>query len=208
MREVSRQIPSTIMVKRMRDFNSGILKQLLRVLRMELNIYVMTGPVCPAALAGSFAFAFGRRFGLDQLAGASQFLYLGPRGGAERMRPDRQLARQFAVAQDFDPLFPAVGQAQAAQGRLIHRRAVLKVVERLQIDRNVAHGKAGVVKAPFWHAADQGHLAAFKSNPNRTARAGCLALAAAPAGLAVAAGFALAQPLAPMLGAGTRFKIV
>src|SRR5665213_3706732 len=37
-RQAKRQIPSTISVKTIRDFNSGILKQLLNVLRMALNI--------------------------------------------------------------------------------------------------------------------------------------------------------------------------
>jgi hypothetical protein len=51
-------------------------------------------------------------------------------------------------------------------------------------------------------------LAAFKSNANRTAGTGCLPLAAATAGFAVAAGFTLAQPLAAVPGTRTRFEIV
>src|SRR5580700_3024545 len=39
MREATRQMPSTIMVKRMRDFSSGILKQLLNVLKMDWIIF-------------------------------------------------------------------------------------------------------------------------------------------------------------------------
>ena len=66
----------------------------------------------------------------------------------------------------------------------------------------------GVVEAALGYAPDQRHLAAFKADADRTAGAGRLALAAAAAGLAVAAGFALAQPLAAVLGAGTRFQIV
>ena len=69
-------------------------------------------------------------------------------------------------------------------------------------------GMAGVVKSALGNAPDQGHLPTFETNPNRAAGPGRLALAAAPAGLAVAAGFALAQSLATVPGAGTRFKIM
>ena len=44
-RQAIRHIASTTMVKTIRDFSSGILKQLLRVLRMEVNIYGVTGQV-------------------------------------------------------------------------------------------------------------------------------------------------------------------
>jgi hypothetical protein len=51
-------------------------------------------------------------------------------------------------------------------------------------------------------------LAAFKSDANGTARTGRLAFAAATAGLAVAAGFALAEAFAAVLGTGAWFEIV
>ena len=66
----------------------------------------------------------------------------------------------------------------------------------------------GVVEAAFGNAADEWHLAAFEANADGTAGTGGLALAAAPAGFAVATGFALAKPLAAVLGSGTRFEIV
>jgi len=66
----------------------------------------------------------------------------------------------------------------------------------------------GVVEAPFRDAPNQGHLSAFESNTNGTAGTGGLAFATAAAGFAVATGFALAQPLAPMPGTRTRFEIV
>ena len=69
-------------------------------------------------------------------------------------------------------------------------------------------GEAGVIKAALGNAANQRHLAAFKPNANRTAGTGCLALSAASAGLAVAAGFPLAEAFAAMLGTRTRFEIV
>ena len=49
---------------------------------------------------------------------------------------------------------------------------------------------------------------AFKADADRASGAGGLAFAAPAAGLAVAAGFALAEPLAAMFGARPRFKIV
>ena len=66
----------------------------------------------------------------------------------------------------------------------------------------------GVIEAAFGNATDKGHLATFEANPNRAARTGGLALAAAAAGFAMAAGFPLAKTLAAVLGPGTRFEIV
>ena len=106
------------------------------------------------------------------------------------------------------PAAAAVRQPRAPQRRFVHARAVLEAVERLEVHRQVARGMAGVVKAALGDAPDQGHLAALKTDADRTAGAGGLALAAASAGLAVAAGFTLAQPFATVPGAGTRFKVV
>ena len=58
----------------------------------------------------------------------------------------------------------------------------------------------GIVKAPLGHAPNQRHLPALETRTDRTTRARRLALATAATGLAVSAGLALAQPLAPMLG--------
>jgi hypothetical protein len=65
-----------------------------------------------------------------------------------------------------------------------------------------------VVEATLGHAPDERHLAAFETDADGTARAGRLAFAAAARGLSVAAGFALAEPFAAMLGARTRFEIM
>jgi hypothetical protein len=40
IKEARRQMPSTIMVKKILDFSSGILKQLPKVVRMDLSIDV------------------------------------------------------------------------------------------------------------------------------------------------------------------------
>jgi hypothetical protein len=49
-----------------------------------------------------------------------------------------------------------------------------------------------IVKPALWNAPDQGHLTAFETDADRASGPGRLALAATPAGFAVAAGFALA----------------
>ena len=121
---------------------------------------------------------------------------------------DGQFAGQFAVAQDFNSLSAPVGRPGTAQSRFIDGRAVLKSVERFQIDGDIADGKTGVVKAAFGNAANQRHLSAFKTNADGTAGPGRLAFSAAPAGLAVTTGLPLAEAFAAMLGTGTRFEIV
>jgi hypothetical protein len=67
---------------------------------------------------------------------------------------------------------------------------------------------ASIVESALGNAPDQGHLAAFEADANGTARPGRLAFAAPPAGLAMAAGFTLAQSFATVPGAGTRFEIM
>ena len=105
-----------------------------------------------------------------------------------------KFAGQFARAQNLDALAGSVGQADAAQRGFVHRRAVVKFVERFQIHWNVTDGESLVVKSALGDAADQRHLAAFKSDANGTAGTGRLAFATATTGFAVAAGFTLAQP--------------
>jgi hypothetical protein len=95
-----------------------------------------------------------------------------------------------------------------AQCRFIDCCAVLKAVERFQIDWDVADGEPGIAKAAFGDAPNQGHLPAFKPNANRTAGSGCLALSTASAGFAVTAGFTLAEAFAAVLGTRARLEIV
>ena len=66
----------------------------------------------------------------------------------------------------------------------------------------------GIVESALGNTADEGHLATFKPNTNGTAGPGSLAFAATTAGFAVSAGFALPEPFATVLGAGTRFKVM
>jgi hypothetical protein len=62
-----------------------------------------------------------------------------------------------------------------------------------------------VIETALGNSADEGHLAAFKADANGAAGSGRLAFSAASAGFAVTAGFALAQPFAPVPGAGPGF---
>jgi hypothetical protein len=65
-----------------------------------------------------------------------------------------------------------------------------------------------VVEAPLGDTPNQRHLAAFEADADGTAGTGGLTFSAATAGLAMPAGFALAQTFAPMFGAGAGFQIV
>ena len=102
----------------------------------------------------------------------------------------------------------ALRQPNAAQSRLVHPGPFLENIKRLHVDGDVTGAVAGVVETALWDAPNQRHLAAFKSDADGTARAGGLAFATATAGLAMAAGFALTEPLATVLGTGARFEIV
>ncbi len=121
---------------------------------------------------------------------------------------DGKLALQFAVSQNFNSLFPPIRDAGITQRRFIDGGTVFEIVERFQVDRDVANRETLVVETALGNAANQRHLAAFKSDADRTAGAGGLAFSTATAGFAVAAGFTLAEPFASMLGSGTGFKIV
>ena len=222
----SRQMASTIKVNRIRDLSSGILKQLLKVLAMAENMVVLNSegqspnsqfekllsstwkPQGLAASALAFAFAGCAHFGAtsSHVPPLASILVL-----AEALKA-WALTVSFRV--NSPPpriLMPAprpLARPALAQSRFVHPGAVVEMVERFQVDGQVAGGVARVVESALGNAANQRHLAAFEADANRTAGAGGLALATAAAGFAVAAGFALAQPLAAVLGAGTRFEIM
>ena len=124
------------------------------------------------------------------------------------MGADGKFLGQVTIAKDFDSAGAAVGQAGLAQEGLIYARAVIETIQCFEVDRDVARGMAGIVKAALGNAADERHLAAFETDTDRAAGTSGLALATAPAGFTVAAGFALAEPLAAVLGSGPWFEIV
>src|SRR5262245_17316338 len=102
----SRQIASTAKVKMIRDFSSGILKQLLKVLAKEESI--STGVrnqepdlICPRpslTLGLGLRGFFCRR---NHFAGATFGFDLRLRRSTERVRADRQFAREIPIAENF-----------------------------------------------------------------------------------------------------------
>src|SRR5262245_11274677 len=124
------------------------------------------------------------------------------------MGADGQFFGQVAAAKNLDAVEPAIGQTAFAHQRLIDARLVFELVQRIEIDRMVSERVTCIIKSTFGNAPDQRHLAAFKPDADRTARTSRLAFATAAAGFSVAAGFTMAQALAPMLSAWTRFEIM
>jgi hypothetical protein len=123
------------------------------------------------------------------------------------MGGDGELPGQFALAKDFDAE-RAVGEAGATERLFVNARAVLEHVKGVEVDRQVTSGVAGIVKAALGNTADEGHLAAFKSDANGAAGPGGLAFATATAGFAMAAGLALTEAFATVPGAGPGFEIM
>jgi len=124
------------------------------------------------------------------------------------MRGNVQFSRQLAVTENLVAFAAAIGKAGFAQRRFIDASAVIKLVQVLNIDRQITSGMARVVEAALGNAADERHLPTLEANADRAAGSRGLAFAASAAGFSVAAGFALAEPLAPMLGSRTRFEIM
>ena len=151
------------------------------------------------------------RFGFfrsDDFAGTAFGFDFRARGSAESMCADSQLAGEFAITEDFHAAGRPIGQAGTAQSGLIDSCPVFKLIEGIEVHGDVASRMTRVIESALGNTANERHLSAFKADSNRTAGAGGLAFTAAAAGLAMAAGFALAKALAAMLGTGTRFKIV
>src|SRR5882672_68644 len=119
-----RQTASNPSVKRMRDFSSGILKQLANVLRRLRNMGFSPGSSL-------------RRFGglaADDLHLAALGLDLRLGRCAERARAHRQFFGKFARAENLDANAPdaftgAVGQTNCTQRHLINARTVIELVK-------------------------------------------------------------------------------
>jgi len=120
----------------------------------------------------------------------------------------RKFPGQFAVTENFDSIGGTVSKTDSAQRCFIHARALLKLIQFADIDRDKLISKADIVESAFGNAPDERHLAAFEADANGTARTRRLAFAAAPAGFAMAAGFTLAESFDTVLRAGTRFQIM
>src|ERR1051326_1932520 len=124
------------------------------------------------------------------------------------MRADGNLTGQFAIPEDFHAAGRTIREAGFADSGFIHAGTIFQLVEVFKIDRDITCRVTRIIESALWNTADEGHLPAFEADSDRTARARGLPFATATAGLAVAAGFALTEPFAAMLRAGTRFKIV
>ena len=124
------------------------------------------------------------------------------------MRAHRQFFCQFTRAQYLDLVATAIGQADRPQGRFVHPRTIVKGIQAFDVDGDIRGRVTGIVETALGDAADQRHLAAFKTDADGTAGAGRLAFATASAGFAVTAGFTLAEPFAAMFSTGTGFEIV
>jgi hypothetical protein len=139
----------------------------------------------------------------DNFAGAAFGFDFGAGGSAEGMSTDGEFPSEFTATQNLDSRTAAISQASGTERGGIHARAVIELIERIEIDRQIANRMASIVKAAFGNAADQGHLTTFEADADGTTGTSSLAFATASAGFAVAAGFTLAKPLATVLGAGT-----
>ena len=124
------------------------------------------------------------------------------------MGANSQFARQLAISEDFNSLNFSIRQSRIPQGALIHTGTFLKLIQGIDIYRLVTSSVPSIVETSLGDSPDKRHLPAFEADPDRAAGASGLTLAAASAGFAVAAGFALAKALAAMPGARTRFNIV
>src|SRR6266700_994587 len=81
---------------------------------------------------------------------------------AERMRVNRQLVGQLAIAEDLDGVRSAADKAVGAEQFRGHRLAGRKNIQLGQVHDRVGHAKR-IVKAAFRHAPVQRHVAALKA---------------------------------------------
>lgn len=144
----------------------------------------------------------------DDFAGAAFGFNLGTSRGTKRVSSHGEFLLQVTLAEDLDSSSATVGQTESFNSIRVHLCAIFELIQRIEVDREVTNRMPRVIEAALGNTANEGHLAAFKSNADGTARAGGLAFATAAARFAMSAGLALAQTFAAMLGAWTRFEIV
>src|SRR6185312_16896581 len=130
---------------------------------------------------------------LDDLGLAAGLLELGLGAGGERVRGDRQLALELAVAEDLDQL-AALHEAVHAQVLEADLHLVLEdALEGLEADDLVDDLERAVGEAAFRNTPQKRRLAALEADELAVARAGALALLAARGGLAGAGALAHAE---------------
>src|ERR1035437_243883 len=192
-----RQTAKSPSVNKILDLSSGILKQLPSVLAIERNIRQR-----------QLSLGRGSGFAGDDFHRAALGLdfCLGRR--TDRAGNDRKFFGQFAGAENFHAVRPAIGQPNGTQGRFINARTIFKLVQVADIHGDTHNRETGIVETALGDAADERHLAAFKTDTNGTAGTCGLAFATATGSFTVPAGFALTEPFAAVFCAGTGFKIV
>src|SRR5260370_25451043 len=97
--------------------------------------------------------------------------------GAKRLRMNRQLGRQLAIAENLDGVRGAAHKTVRAEQLGSNRLAGRKNVQFRQVHDRVGYAK-GIVKAALRHAPVQRHLSAFKAPAARIAAARLLSLVA------------------------------
>src|SRR5260370_26825385 len=102
---------------------------------------------------------------------------------AERLRVNRQLGRQLAIAENLDGVRSAAHKSMRAQQLWRNRLAGWKNVQFRHVHNRVRHAKR-VMKAALRHAPAQRHLSALNATAARIAAARLLSLVAAASGLA------------------------
>src|SRR5712664_1407292 len=100
----------------------------------------------------------------------------------ERLRVNRQLGRQLAIAENLDGVRGAAHKTVRAEQLGSHRLAGRKNVQFRQVHDRVRHAE-WVVKTALRHAPVQRHLSAFKAAAARIAAARLLSLVAGARGL-------------------------
>src|ERR1700731_903679 len=120
------------------------------------------------------------RYNLERTTGLGNLFFC---RRTESLRVNRQLGRQFAVAENLDGIRRAAHKTVRAEQLGSNRFAGRKNVQFRQVHDRVGHAK-GIVKAALRHAPVQRHLPAFKPAATRIAAARLLSLVAGARGFA------------------------
>src|SRR2546426_5843124 len=102
---------------------------------------------------------------------------------AERLRVNRQLGSQLAIAENLNRVGGAPDKTVRAEQLRRHRLAGRKNVQFRQVHDRVRHAKR-IMKPALRHAPVQRHLSAFKTAPTRIAASRLLTLVSRARGLA------------------------
>ena len=90
---------------------------------------------------------------------------------------------------------------------MIHSGTRFEMIEGFQVDDGPFRLEYRIVKSTLGNAPDEGHLAAFESEPDTAAAACLLTLVTFAGSFSMPAAFAAAEAFHTMLGTGTWFEI-